>query len=313
MANRLLILAWHNVNATWCFPSGPDEGRRGLVRQMEWLRRAANVIDLRDGLTALSEGRSLPARAVALTFDDGYRDNLDDALPVLERLSLPATFFLAPGLISGDMSPWWERLGWAFERARTDHLLWDSRTYDLRRGSRWAASRDVGERLKLLDESGRQAAVSQLVEQLDPVGEVDIDKLMLDWDGARQLVKRGFAVGSHSMEHRILSRESAETQRADLATSKAELQDRLGVAVDMLAYPNGRAQDYAETTVAAARDVGYRFAVTTINGWNSPDTPPFSLRRFILYPERGAIGFGTVAGHSLRSLVRRSTGEDAAA
>ena len=301
MANRLLILAWHNVNGTWCFPSGPGEGRRGLARQLDWLRRTASVVDLHEGLSALSEGRSLPPRAVAITFDDGYRDNLDDALPILERLRLPATFFLAPGLISRTVSPWWEQLGWAFERAQTDQLLWNGQPYDLRGASRFVAYRDVGERVKLLDEVERRAAITDVMDRLDPIGKVDVDKLILDWDGARQLVARGFSVGSHSMEHRILSRETAEAQQIDLARSRAALEDQLGVHVDMLAYPNGRSQDYTETTIEAARAAGYRYAMTTVNGWNSPDTPPFSLRRFIVYPERGGVGFGRVAEHALRS------------
>jgi len=66
----LLVLGWHNVEPTWFFPAAPDAGRRGLARQLAFLRRFANVVSLGTALQALVERRPLPPRAVALTFDD---------------------------------------------------------------------------------------------------------------------------------------------------------------------------------------------------------------------------------------------------
>src|SRR6266550_9463146 len=112
MSCRLRIFLWHNVDASWSFPSRSGTGPRGMERQFRFLRRVANVVPLRDALEALADGRDLPPRAVAITFDDGYRDNLEIAVPLLQRLGLPATFFLVPGILSGAVQPWWEALGW---------------------------------------------------------------------------------------------------------------------------------------------------------------------------------------------------------
>src|SRR5688572_9588150 len=97
--SRLLVYAWHNVEGTYCFPNAPGRGVRQLRRQLELLRRVATVVPLEESLRALAAGDQLPPRAVALSFDDGYRDNLDLAVPLLERLDLPATFFLVPGML----------------------------------------------------------------------------------------------------------------------------------------------------------------------------------------------------------------------
>jgi peptidoglycan/xylan/chitin deacetylase (PgdA/CDA1 family) len=132
MGDRLLVLGWHNVGSTWLFPSRPGAGPRGLERQLRFLRRSANVVDLGQALDALATGRPLPARAVAITFDDGYRDQLELAAPMLERLGLPATFFLIPGVLSRTVRPWWELIAWAFMRATRDAIAWEGTTMTLR-------------------------------------------------------------------------------------------------------------------------------------------------------------------------------------
>ena len=89
------------------------------------------MLPLEDALARLHAGERLPSRAVAITFDDGYRDNLTLALPVLEALGLPATFFLVPRLLSGEMDAWWETLGWAIESRTRDALRWKGESFAL--------------------------------------------------------------------------------------------------------------------------------------------------------------------------------------
>ena len=128
MSDRLLIFGWHNVEGTWAFPSDPGTGTEGLRRQLTLIARAANVVDLADAVDRLESGRALPARAVALTFDDGYRDNLHVALPMLESLGLRATFFLVPALLGREVTAWWERLGRAIALAQQPAFSWDGET-----------------------------------------------------------------------------------------------------------------------------------------------------------------------------------------
>src|SRR4051812_23337545 len=104
-SSQLLVLCYHNVDPTWSFPARRRAGRLGLERQLRLLKRLATVVPLETAVGALAEGRSLPPRAVALTFDDGYRDNLTVAVPMLQQLELPATFFLVPGLLDNVKPP----------------------------------------------------------------------------------------------------------------------------------------------------------------------------------------------------------------
>jgi len=298
----LMVLGWHNVEGSWCFPSAPGVGMRGLARQLGVLRRVTNIVPLGPALRALSEGRPLPSRALAITFDDGYRDNLTLAGPLLARLNIPATCFLVPAILDGEVVPWWERLAWALHQRRTDQLEWE--------GSRWAltdiaaergAFRDISARLKRRDRQDREKAVDELVTLLEPVGEYRAQEQFLDWDGAREL-QRYMEIGSHSMYHCILAEESAQAQDVDLAESRRRLTEGLSTDITLLAYPNGMKADYNADTLAAAQRGGYDHAVTTQGGWNTPSTPRFEIRRWVMNPERAETDLAKI----LRDLVRRS-------
>jgi peptidoglycan/xylan/chitin deacetylase (PgdA/CDA1 family) len=309
MRRDLLILGWHNVEGTWCFPSEPGRGLRGLAAQLRWVRRLGNVVDLGQALATIADGRTLPPRSIALTFDDGYRDNLTMAAPLLRELELPATFFLVPGVLSGLTAPWWEALAYAFASTRQSSLQWGDEAWSLVGTDGRIAYDRLSSRLKRLDRPSRDAAVAEIIEALEPEGSLDMGQLFLDWEGARQLVGAGVAIGSHSRDHAILANEAPEGQRANLTEARRELETELGIPIDLLAYPNGTADDFDAVTEEAAREAGYRCGVTTIPGWNSATTGPYRLRRYVLYPERGPRAFKPVATGAVAK--RRSAADGA--
>ena len=286
---RLLVLGWHNVSSTWCFPSVANAGVEGLAAQLRLLARGTTPVPLADGLRALRSGRPLPPRAVALTFDDGYADNLELAAPLLRQLDLPATFFLVPGLLSGTTSAWWEVVSWAFTTSsRTTAVGWDGASFptagpaDRRRSAAAAA-----ERLKRRPRRQREEGVRELVALLAPQGRAPGPELFLDWDGALRLVEQGFDVGSHTLQHDILTQETPAAVREDLTGSRAVLQRELDVPVPLLAYPNGTQHDFEAATTAAARAAGYEFAVTTCDGLSGRAGDRYEVPRSVVYPERG--------------------------
>ncbi len=303
--DTLLIVAWHNAGPSWAFPAPPGAALAGLGRQIRALRRWGTVVPLAATLDDLTSGTPLPPRAVALTFDDGYRDNLDIVLPLLEAEGVPATFYLVPGLLDGIVDPWWETLSWAITAARAPEVQWGEHRIPADLGD--PAIGPVFEALKLLDADARGVAVTEIVSQLEPVGASGIERLFMGWDDARRLRGR-VEIGSHTMTHPILARESPAAQHAELAGARDRLERELEVDVPTLAYPNGTPVDYDATTLDAARAAGHRHAVTTIPGWNRPNTEALELRRFVLNPARGLDGLRTILGggnSALRTLIGR--------
>ena len=295
MSNELTILGWHNVEGTWCFPSDPGAGEKGLYRQLRAIKRSTNVVDLETALDDLENDRPLPLRAFALTFDDGYRDNLTTAAPMLASLELPATFFLAPGLLSREPLGWWEGLASAFDASTCTTLSWREQTFSLTDGRARAAYDAISAALKKMNQERRLAEVAELIKALAPARQTDAGELFLDWDEAVQLTNWGMKVGSHSLDHAILANETPDVQESNLKQAKQLLEARLNVPVKLLAYPNGLQDDFDQVTERAAEEAGHTASVTTIAGSNSGSTPRYRLRRFVLYPERG-----------LRTLVRLS-------
>jgi peptidoglycan/xylan/chitin deacetylase (PgdA/CDA1 family) len=158
--------------------------------------------------------------------------------------------------------------------------------------------------MKRLDEPSRQGALQEVVAQAQvAIGDLPPGTPIMGWDGARTLAEMGFTIGSHSNRHSILANEPAEVQRRDLHDARLELSKGVGCDVDLLAYPNGKSDDFDLSTIEASRQAGYRAAVTTIQGWNDVTTDRFQLRRFVMYPEWQRKGFGIVPRHTVRRLL----------
>jgi peptidoglycan/xylan/chitin deacetylase (PgdA/CDA1 family) len=287
MGGSLLVLLWHSVDRTWAYPCRPGQGIRGLGQQLRWVQQVGTVVPLEPSLQALAAGQRLPARAVALTFDDGYRDHLELGVPLLERLGMPATFFLVPGLLSREVRAWWEVLAWALERSRKPTVRWAGE--DLPTGG-IRGSRSFQRMLPTLRTQPRaltEQVVDELVDRLEPEGEPGDHDLFLDWDGARQLIRRGFTVGSHSMYHASLRYEPVKEQLHDLVQSRRQLEAGLGIDPRLLAYPYGQLAHYSAETIRSTALAGYSYAVTVSAGLTRRSTPRHEIPRFALEPHRG--------------------------
>ena len=303
MSKRLLVLGWHNVAGTYAFPSTAKAGRRGFAQQMRVLSRTANVVALDDALGHLARGAPLPPRAVAITFDDGYADNLTLAVPILERLGLAATFFLAPGLLSGETDAWWETLGWAIFNSPLDAFDWEGTTFNLDGdGARRSAYNHLVPILKFQARTNRDVAMTTLREMLSPRGEPS--RLFMDWSGARELVRRGFSVESHTYAHPVLSQETPAEQQREMVCARTRLEEELNIEISTLAYPHGGPPDYNAETLVAARAAGYTWGITTREGFSTGITPPLEIRRCVMYPERGVIDLLAQLRYMLRDKLR---------
>lgn len=286
MSRQLLVLAWHNIEPTSFFHgTSPSAARRGFERQIGFLRRWTNVVPLESALADLAARRPLPPRAVALTFDDGYLDNVTVAAPLLSAADMPATFFLVTGFLSGTERAWWEEVGWVFENATAAELRWRGRTFDTSHPrARRAALRVVSELLKTVDSHQRWKGIDELRGSLSPAGPTP-ERRFMDWEEAGELLRYGHDIGAHTCGHPILSLEDSSVQLRELVESRQQLTGHLQRPVDILAYPNGQPEDYSKETLRLVSDAGYRFAVTTRRRLAGTATPPLEVPRLVVTPE----------------------------
>lgn len=229
---------------------------------------------------------ALPARALAITFDDGYADNHDVAWPVLRMYGLPATVFVTTGAVGGARPLWFQRVAHIFERTRPAELPvslgpW---TFTLDTDSeRIATVERVCRDMKRMPATEREELISRLAEAFGVTDFSPLSREMLTWEQIRAMDAGGFSVEPHTVHHPILGAESAEAAAREIGESREILSFKLGRKVDLFAYPNGKKDDMTEEVVRAVERAGYRAAFTAEFGAARPANDPYKVPRVTVY------------------------------
>jgi peptidoglycan/xylan/chitin deacetylase (PgdA/CDA1 family) len=275
---RVPILTFHRVNDD-DDPFMPSLPTAVFAGHMAHIARHYRVLTVED-LAARLQGGRVPRNALAITFDDGYRDNLTHAAPILKRLGLPATIFLVTGHIDTPRALWFDHLAMAFKSASVRRVeLADGRLLSLGSVSNRLTALDAAlALLKRLPDDERSASIEGLIASLRPNPERP-KRLMLSWDEVSALRGLGFSIGAHTVTHPILSRLTPARASEEIQGSKISIEKVLGEPVRAFAYPNGRPDDYNETVTQLVHDAGFTCALTTRRGLNDTDTPVLELRR----------------------------------
>jgi len=298
------ILMYHSVadgpEARFVAPGG-RLAPEAFARQVRFLARRRRVVSLEGLVADLERGAPIPPRTVALTFDDGYRDNLTVAAPILARYGLPATLFLATGYVERAEPQWVDRLYTAFacRRRRRLEVTPGGPVRDLDDpGERRAAFQALAQALIVADYPEREPVLARVEEQLAPAERPP--RLTLDWDDVRDLARRypGFELGAHTVDHVDLT--SHPERAADEARRSADAVAReSGARPRFFAFPYNRSSPASGGVVAAA---GYRAAVGG-DAVPGPGADRFRLARLDAVVPAGRLRFltsGAYPGLSLR-------------
>ena len=258
-----------------------------FAEHMEILRRSCMPMHLVDLIDAVIAG-TLPDRAVAVTFDDGYYDNLNEAYPLLQAVGVPATVFVVSGNIDSQREFWWddlERVLLAPEQVpyklrlslNNQEYRWCTGTPDERIAAHQAlhsliSMQNAEKRVEILDELVAWAGVG-------PAGRPACRAMT-----AGELIRLAdtglVEIGGHTVSHPVLSTLPNEDQRFEIIEGCRSLEAILGKPIRTFAYPYGRAADWTDATATIVRDAGLRGAVTTMPGSIETGVDPFRLRRW---------------------------------
>jgi peptidoglycan/xylan/chitin deacetylase (PgdA/CDA1 family) len=265
--------------------------RSAFEDQMRYLATHTRILPLSEAVRRLCDG-SLPTRAVSITFDDGYANNMEFAYPILQKYSASATIFLSSAYMeSGEIFPFLKvkLIKLALGAKLSPDALYEYRSTPLdlvmERVDRWWG--DVKSRLS----SDQWGALRPLT-----VDEVrSSDTKLVDF-------------GAHSHTHCILKNEIGERRRDEIRLSINKVSEWTGRRVSLFAYPNGQHRDFGEADIKVLESEGIQAAVTGISGANSFKADPLRLKRYPLGMWHGEAGFhAEVAGFrsALLSLRRR--------
>ena len=233
-------------------------------------RQNVDIISLDDVPLRLSEGPLARPFAV-LTFDDGYRDNIEYAAPVLRDLGAPWTLYVVDEFANGRGSLWWLDLERAISTSEELSVTFDDgvQKYLTRTvRQKHTAFRAIHRRLKAGPEQQLHGAMDELRRDLGFNPEKRVREYCADWSELRALAERhpNLTIGSHTLTHPILSRCDARKAEAEIAGSKDVIEARLGRPVRHISFPHGDVASAGAREFRLGRESGYETAVTTQPG-----------------------------------------------
>lgn len=277
---RFAILCYHRIG-TEGVPLHSALPRQVFESQMAYLRKHYRMISMENLVTEAAEPRNKEP-AVAVTFDDGYADLYREAFPVLRKYSIPATIYLIVSSTQSGEVPWYDRIFVAFQATAASQLrdevdLPATIALDSPRQRLVAAARYIL-RVRELPDAERRTRCEQM-ERLLPTKSTVLVNRMLNWGQIREMQSAGISFGSHSMSHPVLSRLSTADLVTELRDSRQILQNELQRPILDFAYPFGTPDSFNREARDQLGALGYRSAVTSFEGVNTPETNRFLLQR----------------------------------
>jgi peptidoglycan/xylan/chitin deacetylase (PgdA/CDA1 family) len=263
-----------------------DVTTEGFDRQVAHLKRHFNVVGI-DELCAFAAGGSLPPNPVAITFDDGYLDTYEYALPILSKHACKAIFFVPTTFISERRMYWWDRAAYFMKNAKRlkirveypfalDIDLTGDRALEIHRVLRIIKHQSLDFERFLEDLC--DAAGLRWNRDLESVF---ADRLLMKWDHVRALRDAGMDVQSHTRTHRVLQTLGLEEISDELVGSRIDLERELGCPVRSVAYPVGKPLEASSPIRVALAESGYELGFTNGTGptllWG--DLDPFNICR----------------------------------
>jgi O-antigen/teichoic acid export membrane protein/peptidoglycan/xylan/chitin deacetylase (PgdA/CDA1 family) len=268
----VLVLGYHRIGRPG---HGVHDARlwsatqQDFDRQLRFLARHVQVVS-GDELPAALEARR--GRHVALTFDDGYRDNYELAYAVLRAHGLPAVFFLATGFLDRPHVAWWDEIAWMARVSPRAGLApggWLSAPLRFEEHGREAAIRALVGVYQGLPEARAEEFLDWLGEatgagRADPTA---ASSTWMTWDMVREMRRGGMAFGAHTVDHPVLARCSTDRQQREIAGSVARVRDELGEPATLFSYPIGARDTFDERTRVSVRNAGITHAFSFYGGY----------------------------------------------
>lgn len=284
----VVILNHHRVGDGTRWSTGRDvwsASAEQLDEQLRFLSRHFDLVGPNDLRDVLGDPRS---RAVAITFDDGYRECHDVALPIFRAHGACAIFFLTTGFIDGSRAAWWDEITWMVANSTRDAIPgdgWLTGPVALDRANREAATAALIAHYKALPGERSEGFLDYLAEatgsgRRDPA---DVRDGWLDWEMIRALARAGMGIGAHTVTHPLLARHPGPRQRAEVVDSIERIAEETGERPRFFSYPDGTPGTFDAETVRHVREAGVELAFSNYGGVAGGDSlDPFDVPRIPL-------------------------------
>jgi len=296
LRKRLLVLCYHSVISD----DSPQDPRTNIAvttqqfeSQLQILRKHWRPISLAELDAVIQGAGDLPDYSVLVTFDDGFRNNITHAAPLLKKHGIPAIAFLATGLIGTSDMLWTQEVAerHRYQKERYRYQNTPSSELRVQPPRRW-----LPEKLKRFPNIERLEYIDYLRAHSELVVDSDWQRELysfMDWNEVRQLRTFGIDVGAHTVSHPILSSLSPDEIRQELSVCKAKIEQETGTPCHTIAYPNGGEADFTVAIMEECRKLGFRIGFNLFGRRNPPfkEMNPLSVNRVCVTRDVSLIEF----------------------
>lgn len=294
---RLLILTFHRVSKNDKITGLPTISitHENFKSLLKFLKKRYSIISLKDYLQTIKNGTKLDDNCLILSFDDCYKDILDNALPVLKKYNMPAILFAPIKAINEGEYFWWDVFYLQVTRSdkvqfeKSNHadstlnhfLQWIERVSSEPPRNKIRAMAEFIEALQKAPQHIRSSVTEIIIEtyKSQQKNQNSIPQIM-QWEDIEGIYTQGFEIGSHTVSHRFLASLPDEEVIEELTESKQKLENSLAEKITCFCYPGGK---YNKKTVELVKQAGYQCAVTTNPGLNATDSNLFELKRINIW------------------------------
>ncbi len=224
------------------------------------------LVSMDEAVVALQKGAT--TKFAAITLDDGYLDNMINALPVFEAHRAPFTIYAAPALVDGRIALWWEEVDRIVSSRTRIGYATPAGTVELAAATHEEKKQAAVTLFAYVSRDLAEADQHAFLKDLDPaVSPPAGSQRLMSWDELKTISDHPLGtIGAHTLHHYSLRRLPADDARREIAESGRILRERLGAEVSHFAYPYGHAEAVGEREVRLAAEAGYVSAVTTRHG-----------------------------------------------
>jgi peptidoglycan/xylan/chitin deacetylase (PgdA/CDA1 family) len=287
--NPAIILIYHRVkeleNDRQLLAVWPEN----FYRQIEHLKKNYNLVDPEEFADMLLNYKRFPPKSVLLTFDDGYADNLLNAVPILESLEAKSIFFITTSMLNSNSEVWWDSLEKVFFNANLPPELdinFNGKTHNFRTSNQVEIETTyfaLHPLLKYSKNRQKESAMKHLLNWSGLSEEVRESHRFLSAGELKKMSEsKNAIIGAHTHTHTPLSILNSEEQLEDIKTSIEKIKEITGIEVKYFSYPFGVKKDYSRDTIIICKKLGFRFVCANYYSQVHSWTDPFQLPRILI-------------------------------
>ncbi len=294
MNNNLTILLYHGVTDSIGFGIENNSGKHvdsvQFQFEMESIKNNCNILNMDEVIDHFDKKIQFPYNSVVVTFDDGFKNNYTVACPILDKLEIPAIFYITTGIIGKDKMFWVDELEACINMTHkaSINITINKKAQCFLLGTnenKIKSLRELKEYCKNIPPYEKDIVINNVIYETNVIPTVGLSPnyQKLNWDEVRIMSNNPlFTIGGHNVDHEILSYLSTEDKKYQINNSISTLKTELGMEIVHYSYPEGLNNHYDDETISFLKENGIRCCPSAVEGLNDLNDDVFHLKRLMI-------------------------------